>query len=146
MYITADKNRLAKMDKENLQLKTDKWKQESPNDFFYYRSYGAVITDDGENGQDKGKDEDECVIKVSTLTIFSRKRKQLPTQNMRLLRHGLKMLQLRSGEKEIKFCFAKCFSSDISQTTQKIPKLTAAEIQIKTNSAICASYTEALKI
>ena len=62
MYIAAAKNRLAKMDQENLQLKIDKWKQESPNDFFY-RSYGAVITDDGKNSEDKGKDEDECVLK-----------------------------------------------------------------------------------
>ena len=70
------------MDQGNLQLKIDKWKQESTNDFFYYRSYGEVITDDGENGEDKGKDEDECVIKVRTLTVFFRNRKQLPTQNM----------------------------------------------------------------
>ena len=70
------------MDQENLQLKIDKWKQESPNDFFYHRSYGAVITDDRENGEDKGKDEDERVIKTSTLTVFSRNRKQLPSQNM----------------------------------------------------------------
>ena len=69
MYITAAKNRLAKMDQENLQLKMDKWKQESPNDFFYYRSYGAAITDDEENGEDKGKDEDKCVIKVSTFLL-----------------------------------------------------------------------------
>ena len=87
MYIAAAKNRLAKMDQENLQLKIDKWKQESPNDFFYYRSYGAVITSDGKNGEDKGKDEDECVIKVSTLTVFPGNRKQLRTQNMRLLKH-----------------------------------------------------------
>ena len=46
-----------------------------PNDFFYYRSYGAVITDDKENGDDKGKDEDERVIKVSSLTVFSNKEK-----------------------------------------------------------------------
>ena len=82
------------MDQENLQLKIDKWKQEPPNNFFYYRSYGAVITDDGENGEDKGKDENECVIKVSTLTVFSRNRKQLPTQNMRLLEHDPKKSQI----------------------------------------------------
>ena len=82
MYIAAAKNWLAKMDQGNLQLKIGKWKQKSTNDFFYYRSYGAVITDDGENGEDKGKDEDECVIKVRTLTVFFRNRKQLPTQNM----------------------------------------------------------------
>lgn len=75
MYIIPPKNHLAKMDQENLQLKIDKWKQELSNDFLYYRSYGAVITDNGENGDDKGKDEDECVVKVSTLTVFSRKRK-----------------------------------------------------------------------
>ena len=46
-----------------------------PNDFFYYRSYRAVITDDKENGDDKGKDEDERVIKVSSLTVFSNKEK-----------------------------------------------------------------------
>ena len=34
MYITAVKNRLSKMDQGNLQLKMDKSKQESPNDFF----------------------------------------------------------------------------------------------------------------
>ena len=94
MYIKATKNRLAKMDQENLQLKIDKWKQESPNDFLYSRSHGAVITNDGENGEDKGRDEDECVIKVSTLTVFSRKRKQLPTQNMRLLKHDPEMSQI----------------------------------------------------
>ena len=91
MYIAAAKNRLAKMDQENLQLKIDKWKQESPNDFFYYRSYGAVITSDGKNGEVKGKDEDECVIKVSTLTVFPGNRKQLRTQNMRLLKHDPEM-------------------------------------------------------
>ena len=99
MYIAAAKNRLAKMDQENLQLKIDKWKQELPNDFFYYRSYGAVITDYGKNGEDKGKDENECVIKVSTLTVFPRNRKQLRTQNMRLLKHDLICRRLRSGEK-----------------------------------------------
>ena len=53
--------------------------------------------------------------------------------------------RLRSGEKEIKFCFAMCFSYDISQNTQKSPKFAAAENQIKMNPAICSSYTEVLK-
>ena len=63
MYIAAAKNRLAKMDQENLQLIIDKWKEESPNDFSYYRSYGAVITDDEKNGEDKGKDEMNVLLK-----------------------------------------------------------------------------------
>ena len=94
MCIAAAKNRSAKMDQENLQLKIVKWKQESPNDFLYYRSYGVVITDDGKNGEDKGKDEDECVLKVSTLTVFPGNGKQLPTQNMRLLKHDPNMSQI----------------------------------------------------
>ena len=82
----------------------NKWKQELPNDFFYYRSYGAVITDDGKNVEDKGKDDDECDIKVSTLTVFPRNRKQLPTQNMRLLKHDPNMSQITVSHRGSRNC------------------------------------------
>ena len=42
MYSATSKLRLSKIDQENLHLKIMGWKKDSPEDSFYFRSYGKV--------------------------------------------------------------------------------------------------------
>ena len=42
MYHATVKNRLAKLDQENLNLKIKEWKVQSPSDLFFSRGYGEI--------------------------------------------------------------------------------------------------------
>ena len=45
MYTATTKLRLSKIDQENLHMKMMEWKKTSPNDSFFFRSYGQVKTE-----------------------------------------------------------------------------------------------------
>lgn len=76
MYHAAVKNRLSKVDQENLALKLEKWKEQYPLDRFFYRPYGRLISmehqnhgiSDNDNHLDNEDEDNEvCIFSVLTL-------------------------------------------------------------------------------
>ena len=68
MYHAAVQNRLAKLDQENLDLKIQQWKIQSPNDSFFFRGYGAVVEDESKENEIALQADDE--VKVATYKFF----------------------------------------------------------------------------
>ena len=48
MYKAAVKHKFSKLDQANLELKVQEWKQQQPNDNFFFRDYGEKPADDEE--------------------------------------------------------------------------------------------------
>ena len=76
MYRAITKNRLSKCDQTNVAAKVATWKQKNPKDNFFFRPYGKVIDNCGNEKEnesvDEGDEDDEMGVKVtSPLTILS---------------------------------------------------------------------------
>ena len=48
MYKATVKHKFSKLDQANLDLKVQEWKQQQPNDNFFFRGYGEKLADDEE--------------------------------------------------------------------------------------------------
>ena len=48
MYEAAVKHKFSKLDQANLDLKIQEWKQQQPNDNFFFRDYREKLADDEE--------------------------------------------------------------------------------------------------
>ena len=48
MYKATVKHKFSKLDQANLDLKVQEWKQQGPNDNFFFRGYGEKLADEEE--------------------------------------------------------------------------------------------------
>ena len=48
MYKATVKHKFSKLDQTNLDLKVQEWKEQQPNDNFFFRGYGEKLADDEE--------------------------------------------------------------------------------------------------
>ena len=48
MYEATVKHKFSKLDQANLDLKVQEWKEQQPNDNFFFRGYGEKLADDEE--------------------------------------------------------------------------------------------------
>ena len=48
MYKATVKHKFSKLDQANLDLKVQEWKEQQPNDNFFFRGYGEKLADDEE--------------------------------------------------------------------------------------------------
>ena len=48
MYKATVKHKFSKLDQTNLDLKVQDWKEQQPNDNFFFRGYGEKVADDEE--------------------------------------------------------------------------------------------------
>ena len=70
MYHATVKNRLAKLDQENLLRKIKEWEQQSPTDKFFFRGYGEVLDEEGYEKDEEDILEDSNIVKVMECNLL----------------------------------------------------------------------------
>ena len=70
MYRAITKNRFSKCDQTNVAAKVATWKQQNPKDNFFFRPYGEVIGNCGNEKEnesvDEGDEDDNMEVKVTS--------------------------------------------------------------------------------
>ena len=94
MYRAITKNTFSKCDQTNVAAKVATWKQQNPKDNFFFRPYGEVIDNSGNEKKnesvDEGDEDDETEVKVTSLLTRQKLLfvHQSPWQRRLLARYG----------------------------------------------------------
>ena len=79
MYRETVKLRLSKLDQTNLAMKIEEWKQQYPQNEFYFRGYGKIVdqTKDTENIDEEDINNEEIKVSSSFILINPIRLKEL---------------------------------------------------------------------